>query len=257
MRSPQEFPADAVALYVAFIERPAEDEYLNQEIWRSVDQLVLDFDRKALLEENGIRTGVLLGTPPVGFQTLLLSKRFCANPEKRVAATGRTQALMLSPVLPHGEYTLTLPQGKETFEFDRMRYCLDMKMERLDQGRVKLTFTPKVETGETALPFEISPEEGFTVRVERPHRLYPALSWDVTLETDEYVLIGGRMDRSGTFGQRSFGDDGDRQRLLVIRNATPSRQLPGEVISSEGEKTIAPLAVQASTSGQRFRVFRR
>ncbi len=238
---------------VAVIERPLGDEYINRTLWDSVDELVVaDLERRAALDDNGLRIGQLVGTPPQAFQELLLSKRSCSNPEAMLLPPGRTKALYLGPVLAHSSYELVQGSQKATIRLDQARYCLDVTPALNASGTTKLTLTPKVEHGEATLPFEPAPEKGgWDLRIERPSKNYPELSWEVTLAPDQYLIVGGRLDRPDSLGERAFvQDEGTQvQRLLVIRSGKPVMAPTGDESMDELLKSrCPPLALQATVA---------
>src|SRR5262249_144898 len=144
----------------------------------------------------------------------------CSNPQAMMLPPGRTKALYLGPVLARSAYTLVRGTQKTAVELDQARYCFDVTPTLVGDGRTKLTFTPRVEHGEAPLPFEPSPEESsWTLRIERASKKYPELAWEVTLAPNQYLIVGGRLDRPDSLGQRAFiQDEGDGvQRLLVLR----------------------------------------
>src|SRR5207253_2135701 len=112
-------------LEVALIERPAGDAYINGALWDSVDEMMVDLDRRSALDDNGLRLGQLVGSPPHGFQALLLSKRSCSNPHALMIPPGRTMPLYLGPVLAHSAYELVLGASKSAVELDQARYGLE------------------------------------------------------------------------------------------------------------------------------------
>src|SRR5205085_7442522 len=47
--------ADLVVMDVAVLERPAGDHYLNGPLWSTIDEQSVDLERRAVLEDNGLR----------------------------------------------------------------------------------------------------------------------------------------------------------------------------------------------------------
>ncbi len=83
-----------------------------------------------------------------------------------------------------------------------------------------MTFTPKVENGEPVLPFQPDPDKHcWTIRVEKPCRSYPELSWEAVLAPGEYLVIGAAPGKENSLGYRCFVQEDGRpiQRLLVLR----------------------------------------
>jgi hypothetical protein len=231
---------NTVQMDVALIERPLGDPFLNKELWAHTDEMVVDIDRKGLLEENGYRVGQVVGGTPGGLQALLKSERACINPRRRLVLSGHSVTQILGGILP--QTTLEIHQGKQTQDLtiDQARFCLEVTATLTSDGRTKLLFTPKVETGETTLRFQPDPDKSsWSLCMDRPCKTFKNLAWEVTLAPGEFLVIGTRQDRPNTLGHRSFVQDEDPnpvQRLLVIRT---TRSLTG---GDTGEPTLEDLA---------------
>jgi len=237
-------------LEVALIERPVGDRYINRELWDSVDELVVDLDRRSTLDDNGLRVGQLVGSPPDGFQGLLLSKRSCSNPHAMMIPPGRTLPIYLGPVLGHTSYEMTQGAQKAAVNLDQARFCLEVTPLLTPEGKTKLTFTPKVEHGEALLPFQASPQEGdWTLRVERPNKKYAELGWEITLTPNQYLIVGARLDRADSLGLRAFvQDEGGVQRLLVIRGVQAVAPGGDGAVEEYLRSQSPPLALQATAT---------
>ena len=119
--------------------------------------------------------------------------------------------------------------------------------------RTQLSFVPKVETGEATLPFHPVPDQStWELKVEKASNKYPDMGWDVTLGPNQYLIIGGRMDRVNSFGQMAFTDhdaSAGVQRLLVIRNcrSITAKEAQQHTVEEPGRgNKPLPLAIQAS-----------
>jgi hypothetical protein len=247
----QPFEAPHAILEVALIERPYGDPYINRELWDSVDELAVDLDRRAILDDNGLRVGQLVGIPPHAFQSLLLSKRSCSNPHALLIPPGQTKAIYLGPVVAHSSYDFVQGTQKVSVQLDQARYCLDVTPTLTPEGHTKLVFTPKVEHGEALLPFQPSPTEGdWTLRIDKANKKYPDLSWQVTLAPNQYLIVGARLDRPDTLGQGAFleDDEEDMQRLLVIRAGKPVAPPQPGGLDQLLQTQCPPLAAQATQS---------
>lgn len=239
-------------LEVALIERPAGDTYLNRGVWEHADELVLDLDRRATLDENGLRVGLLVGAPPEEFQELLLSKRSCSNPHALLIPPGRAVPIYLGGVREQTTFDLVQGPQRHAVALDQARYGLEV-LPSAAEGKTRLTFTPKVENGEPALPFVRTPgSEGWQLRIERPNKRYAELSWEVALGPGQYLIIGARADRPGTLGHRAlFPTEEGRphvQRLLVLRGGrAPAAAASGGAGSATYlTGPCPPLAVRAT-----------
>lgn len=219
---------DHALIEMALLERHVGDEYINKLIWQHTDELFVNLegrvnlDRHGELNENGIRAGQLVGTLPADFQSLLLSKRYCSNPQAMIFPAGKTVPIHLSAVLPQSSYEFVQGKLRTPVNLDQARYSLSVKARFASDGRTTLTFTPKVEHGAPTLPFEAIPERSaWQMKIERASKQYPELSWEVTLGPNQYFIVGARLERERTFGQTAFTEfigDSSVQRLLVIRN---------------------------------------
>jgi len=211
-----------VKLFVALLERPIEDPFINQELWSHTDEMIVDMDRKAAVDDNGYRVGQIVGMPPGKLQDLLKSERYCLNSRCRIMPSGHSVPVFLGPVLPTCEFVVQ--EGKNTHEetLDKTRFCFDVKGTLTNDGKTRLTFTPKVEYGENTLPFVPDPDQNaWTIRIERPSTMYKELSWDVVLAPGEYLVVGAILDKDKSLGHRSFVQEEGTgvQRLLVLRTA--------------------------------------
>jgi hypothetical protein len=236
---------DYALLEVALVERPLGDDYIDRIIWNQTDEMLGDLDRRDALDQNGLRVGQLVGTIPSEFQDMLLSKRFCSNPEALIFPAGQTVPIFLGAVLPHSSYEFVKDQARTEVYLDQARYCLDVTARFTPEGKTTLTFAPKVENGAPTIPFEAVPEKsGWQRRVERACKKYPELTWEVTLGLNQVCLVGTRSQRPRTLGYAAFTDIDDEQqiqRLLVIRNSR-------SVSTQEAQRNTADDLVRASNS---------
>jgi hypothetical protein len=240
-----------ITIETALIERPLGDSYIGRELWQDTDELLVGFEQRQILQENGLRVGQLVGPPPVGFQTLLLSPRCCSNPARLVVPNGRMIPQYLGPIRQHASFEVASAAGKIELEADQVRFGFEVVPTLTNDGRTRLTFTPTVETGEKLLPFQASPEQSsWVLRIERPSRKFEELTWEVTLAPGEYVVVGCLLERRGSLGESAFVEEDaavPTQRLLVIRTnraCTPTSDLAADEPMRTGRAT--PLAVQAA-----------
>jgi hypothetical protein len=252
MRAGAALGPNSVYLETALIERPVGDPYINHELWTTTDELIVDLDKHAALEANGLRVGQLVGTPPAGFQTLLLSKRSCSNPKGITVAAGKAVPLYLDDVPRHCEFAHVLDDEPHELEIDNARFGLEVVPTLTPDGRTKLRLTPTIETGENLLPFQPAPEESrWMLRIDRPCRKYPDLAWDVALAPGQYLIVGARLDRAKRFGRCAFVQEDDTaavQRLLVLRTTRSPANSTGPGADDFARMDSAlPLARQAAS----------
>ncbi len=248
--------ADNVMLRIALVARPVGDEFLNQGVWQHADEMIGEFEERSRLAENGYRLGQIVGTPPGELQQLLLSDATSAK--LRVFAVGKTIDVPISPKQPETSFAIVKKNKKQTeATLEKARHLFEIRARFDELGRTVLAFCPKVETGDPVLPFYAKPDRSmWELKREKASKRYPELGWEVTLDANQYILLGGRVERHRAIGQQAFidgADTGGVQRLLVICNCRPPHaNLPTP--ADEGERlringAPPPLALQAAKSG--------
>jgi hypothetical protein len=249
--------ADSVIIDFALLERPLGDAYFNHELWTHTDEMIVDLEKKAALDENGLRVGQLVGMTPAQLQALLSSERWCLDPRRRVLPAGKTTSYHLSPVLAHCDYDVFLGGQKHELQVDQARFCIEVVAALTADGKTRLTFTPTVETGDKVLPFQPAPEQSeWKLTIGRPSKAYKELSWEASLAPNEYFVIGARLDKPGTLGYQAFAQDNAPkpvQRLLVIRTnrGQPGGDQPTLEDVARAGNTPPPLAMQATMTAVR------
>lgn len=248
---------DVVHMDVAFIDRPVQDRYLNQDLWAEADEQNIEPEKKVVLRENGFRVGQFGGlSPPGELQDLLTSQRSCVDPRRISLHAGEHRSLLLGPL--HKQLkTLLVRNGRQApADFQDAQCVLDVAPELTSDGRTTLHFTPHIRHGQPNLGFAPQHDASGALRWERqeqqPEEVYSWLSWEVTVAPNEYVIIGTHLEHLNNLGQRCFllGEDGpSRQRLLVLRTSrTVQRHLLAE---GDNPHRVAELAEQAQATTAR------
>lgn len=233
MRLRPELAPDVAVIEFTLVERELGDPFLNHDLWTHTDELFVDLEKKAALDDNGFRIGQVVGMTPADLHALLKSERWRLHGYHRVCPLGKTYTEYLSPVqIPHCDYDIVLGGRRHELQADGARFCLDLVPAFTGDGKTRLTFTPKVETAEQMLPFQPAPNESSWVfKPQRPGKAYQELSWHATLAPNEYLVIGPRLDKPGMLGYRALvQDEGPQpmQRLLVIRTNRSLKNGPGD-----------------------------
>ena len=247
---------DVVQMDVALLERPVGDPYVNHGLWASADEQVVALERKAVLEDNGLRVGQIGGITPAQLQALLTSDKSCANARQHHFRAGATKELDVGPKLPACRFQLRQDSHTLPVELEQAACTLQIQPSLTKDGRTRLLFTPVIRHGEPKLTFGPSADRArWDLLEQRTTETYTSLAWEVTLAPNEYVIIGARADRPHTLGQRFFVRDDEPvpvQRLLVIRtNRAPVADV-GEEEEPPARKAPS-LAAQAvwSAAGKR------
>jgi hypothetical protein len=210
--------ADMIQLEVGLLERPLYDRFINTELWQLADEQIIPLERKACLEEAGFRIGQVNGLNPSGLQTLLASDRSCVCPKRHYTRAGNPILLPLGPALAHCR--VEQANAPEVLEFERADCLLQITPTPAQDNRVHLHCVPRIRYGETELAAR------YSLVMDRQVKDFEDLAFDITLEINQYLVIGARSDRIGTLGWRCFwrGDEPlPSQRLLAIRVCRPGR----------------------------------
>lgn len=236
-------PAEGIYLESLILERPLGDKFLDRDMWATA-LAVGSPETQVLLSENGLRAGVLTGTLPPKFQTLLesdaeaLSGRGLtfANRKEEVLATSGPNARCEFGFLPD------LAGKRAPVELKQARCGVLVRPEPLPDHRVRVTCEPQIQHGERREWLRASADgTGFVKHEEVPLARYPALAFDAQLGRNEYLVIGCQANQPDTIGTALFGVEANgnpRQRVLVIR----ARQM-----SPGGASDLPPI----STTGRR------
>jgi hypothetical protein len=240
---------DVVQMDVAILECPIGDRTINQEIWALADEQAVAMEAKAVLDDNGFRVGQVGGITPPELQALLTSERNCVQPHRIQLHANNTHDIALGPAATSCRFQIHLNREEKPVALDKGQYTLAVVPTLTEDGRTKLRFTPQIQTG----PPRLLPRRkgsGWEWQEQRPAENYTALSWDVTLPPNDYVLIGGRFDCPNTLGNASFIRPDEAkpvQRLLVIRTARPALNPLDETTANSAPllSRSPPLALQA------------
>jgi hypothetical protein len=217
--------ADAgLLLNTRLIEQPLGDPYVNGGLWDSTAR-PLGHEQSALLARNGLRVGVLSGVLPDSFDRLVHSEATTISPTLRTVVPGQPKVVPVNGPLERCSYLAVgeLAADPELVEVTAAECGLAVTAVPADGGRVKLTCAFQVQHGDKrAWVAETADGTEFTRRDRKPLAEYPRLTFEVTVEPDDYLLIGPTPDAADTLGQAYFVTAGDlpRQRVLVIRAGT-------------------------------------
>lgn len=247
--------ADLVVMYVALLEVPLGDHYVNEELWNQVDEQVIGLERKPILDENGLRVAQVGGVVPTRLQAMLKSDRTCLNPRRLLLHAGDSATFQLGPELPACRFELH--QGGRTvpIALDKAQCQVLVKATLTHNGRTRLQFTPQVQHGAAGMTHRPAQDPSgvlaWELHEDRPTQSFGTVGWEVVLASNDYVLVGARYDRPGTLGQQCFltrDPQAPTQRLLAIRVARSMEPLlPASTDSDdEAEPRALPVAVHAS-----------
>ncbi|MFO0823524.1 MAG: hypothetical protein U0792_10470 [Gemmataceae bacterium] len=198
--------------------------------------------------------GVISGAGPQKLQTLLSSDTDTVSPQR---TTFQVRKDLVIPTATAGETCKfglhTDVAGKATpVELKQARCGVYIRPQLAADGRVKIWCEPQIQHGDRQQ--WLRPNEDatrFSKHEEVPVEKYPALGCEITLEADDYLLIGWDSDAADTIGEALFTADANgqpRQRVLVIRARSAKPQAPQDLPPITGASKRPSAASQAAAS---------
>jgi hypothetical protein len=240
-----------IAVDVAFIECPCGDRFLDEELWQLGDEHV-DLDVQPILEENGLRVCRMGGLLPARLQALLSSPRTCVQPRRLRADVDKPTAVLVGRRHPHLEIQYRDGTKARDIEVAQAQCLFDITPTTGDDDALRLRFAARVRHGHALLETKVANEPGgelhWSMEKGEPTEELPALTWELPIRPDEFIVIGTRLDRTGTFGQACFlsPEKADRmQTVLVLRASGVQGGAPSDS-ESKTPKRAPALAAQAS-----------
>lgn len=213
---------EGVYLETVILERPVGDRFLDRDLWASTLP-VGSPETHVLLSENGLRVGVLAGTLPQRFQTLLDSDAEALSGRGLTFATRKEDVLPTSGPHERCEFRLLadLAGKRTTVALKQARCGVLVRPEATADRRVRVWCEPQIQHGERQTYLRPSADDTKFVQFDEvPLVRYPTLAFDAPLGPGEYLLIGWSANQPDTLGAALFGveaNDQPRQRVLVIR----------------------------------------
>jgi hypothetical protein len=242
---------DVVQIQLAIVEVPVGDSYVTEEMWGLADEQQIPRDQRTVLHENGFRIGQIRGITPPGLQQLLTSERNNPAPRSNQVRAGVPCTIELGPPLADCRCQLRENGRTTPVHAANAQLGLEVTPSITGEGRICLRFNPRLGFGGASVDHG-GPAGAplWLLLTQRSARTFPQVGWDVTLEPNEYVVIGGILDQPPSLGHCCFvrADEANTvQRLLVIRTSRVQSELPLEEMTNAGIlKHAPPLAMQAA-----------
>lgn len=217
--------ADAgLLLNTRLIEQSIGDAYLNDGLWADTIR-PLGHEQGALLARNGLRVGVLSGVLPDRFDRLVHSETTAISPMLRTLVPGQAKVVPVNGPLEKCSYRVVreLSADPEPVELTAAECGLAVTATPTPGGRLKLSCAVQVQHGDKrAWLAESADGSEFTRRDRKPLATYPALTFEVVVDAEDYVLIGAIAEPGDSLGQAFFFTTAElpRQRVLVLRAGT-------------------------------------
>jgi hypothetical protein len=236
---------DGAAVEYVLIERPGGGEDVNRRVWDRIDEQVLPFEARTVLEEAGLRVGIASESAPGPLRKLIEDPRTDRGHRGRLFALDKPTPLTVGMPLPRAEFAVPAAEGG-TAKFARDTACLGFEITVRDagEGKVVLHLVPNARYRD---PNRLLPTDG-GIRGEATEA-FPGAAFELTVAPTEYLVIGTDWYWEGTFGHFLFAGGTDErpvQRLLVLRGTRTVADRPAADGDNPGG--APPLASQATAA---------
>ncbi|MCE9560541.1 MAG: hypothetical protein K8U57_00670 [Planctomycetes bacterium] len=244
---------EGVIVESVLIEQPIADAFLDHDLWAEVSPIGVP-ETQVLLDENGLRIGIITGSGPQKFQTLLASETDTVSPQRTTFQLRKET--VIPTATPNGacKFDLRTDLGAKAnpVELKQARCGVLVRPQLTANGQVKVWCEPQIQYGDRQQ--WLRPNEDatkFAQHNEVPVEKYTTLGCEATLGADDYLVIGWDADAPDTLGSVLFSADAGgrpRQRVLVIRARSAKPLAPPDLPPIAGSSKRPSVATQAAAS---------
>jgi hypothetical protein len=242
---------DAVQMQIALVRAPLGDRYLNEDLWREVDDQVVPPEQRPVLQANGFRVATVSGSTPAGLHELLTSARSLVGARWVAVPPGKELFIPLSSGDGPIAYTVVHDRESVAFGPERVQCGLAVEVRPGEHGQTVIRCEPRVQYGvNQLLPRPNEERTDWTLQPTRPEEKFPHLAWEVALDPNEYILVGGLPRQEQSLGYHCFvhvTPESAWQYVLVIRTAAahPAGLAAARPVTHAARREALPLAVQS------------
>lgn len=224
--------ARTIPVEVVFVRHEEHDADLGVELWKEVDEQVLDDALRRRLATNGLRAGIVTGGLPPHLAARILPDRIDQASTGDLLATDAPLAKRLLRLLPGRRSEILVAAGIRELvlleeregqvqggTFHDASGLLELKLRPAADGRVRVELVPEIRHG----PLERSwvGEEGM-FRMEAGQRRHRRddLAFGLDLREGDLLVLGCAGEKAATLGDallRDQGGDRSTRRLLMVR----------------------------------------
>jgi len=241
---------DVIALNLGILEVTPGDTYINEDLWKLVDESGHDLERKAVLEENALRAGTLGGQIPSELQKLLTNPKSCVYHRLIQTRFGFPIRKPLGADYAVCELDLVRDGRLTTREYLQAEMFLELTAEEESDNRIRIKLIPTIRHGELEMePKSVTHPSGFKHWEIIPKHNEESLGWlsfDLVLAPGEFGIIGCLLGHPESVGERIFLNRMKAypmQRLLVFRAIRSKGKESVPLEESDGPLPIASQAV--------------
>lgn len=247
---------DTVVIEAVLIRFPEEQVAALNDVWRVVDESVIDLSTRRALHSNGIQCGVLVGEMPQvvrdrlkelnakdpgnSMERLGLAAEVSSDTQRLHCHAGKRKDLSLRPGLSG---TLTILHTRDGIihgnTYEQPRVLMDLRATPLGDGRARLKLVPEIEHGEPQEVFLNSPTQlAQRTDVRRRQQRWDYLAMETTVAPGQFIFCT-LTDPPRGLGQALFStrtSERTTERVLLVMR----------VMSSQLDDLFAPEDVEAA-----------
>lgn len=240
--------ADSAFVEYVIIERSPGEEVINRRVWDRIDEQVLPFEIRSLVEENGLRVGTISGSTPGPLRALIEDPRNENSHRFRTFHADKPISILTGPLLPNLDVSFYAGEHPPVkFAREQVQLGFQFSLQNGKDGGVLIKCVPEGKYRDPK-PFvtDLSVDREFSIEQ------FTDGAFEVNLGPTEYLVIGSDVYRDKTFGYSAFVGPNKAekpvQRLLVIRagQGKAERMVPPLLNGKEDTAGTPPIASQAS-----------
>ena len=254
--SPPKMAPDAVVIHAVLIRFPEDQAAALGDIWRGVDETIIDFKTRRELLANGLQCGVLVGEMPQVVRARLkelnspsasnslermgLAAEVISDTQRLHCHAGRRKELALRPGLSESITVLHVRDGQiQGNTYTDPRVVLDLRATPLGDGRARLKMTPEIQHGERIETVRVSPNKtAHLPDVHQRQQVWDYLAMDVTLAPGQYFFCT-LTDPPRGLGQAMFS-------TRTTERTTERVLLVVQMVSNPLDDLFAPEDIEAA-----------
>ena len=248
---------DAVGLELGVAQLDTSQTEMFNKFWRKLDQQELPLDVRKLLDENGIRVGVMSSHAPPEFNQLVdvpeinpevlsefesqLHAKGLLRPERRMVThqrisnrEGEAYEVVTSVVHPEANWTILNGDLQTNGAGQQVRGVISITTYPSGDGSVRLVIRPEIHHGQER-PRIGAGEGSFLIESSQFVAPVDELKFELNLRSGESLIVAPTPDNSGV-GRLLFGEAASS---LEVASALDSGKVTNDE-AADGSKPIRP-----------------
>jgi hypothetical protein len=228
---------DSVTLEIFHARIPLDKERTADAMWEQIDEQRFDADLRRQLVANGLRAGVVGGTPPEALSDLMALQSDAPETSAVRVISGQSavprvtrqvkqlnrrdeMSIQVSEVQPEATVILSDNRTVGGKTFQQVQGVYTLRAESIPGQRVKMRLTPELHHGDLRNRRVGSDQGIFLSTVSREREVFEQLSMQAELAPGELLILGclpdAKASLGGVFHTATAGGQ-DERKLIVLR----------------------------------------